>query len=134
LLQARDGRSFRRALALFIQLGEFSERETGAWLAVGVPWSTTMTHHHPALSLYYRVELSPEAWREVGCVPGEEFQVLQDLMTLFAAEGTPYELGEGPHSVTVAGFEVQYLRDDAERILTLLRVTRARPRDPEEIE
>lgn len=93
-----------------------------------------MTHHHPALSLYYRVELSPEAWREVGCVPGEEFQVLQDLMTLFAAEGTPYELGEGPHSVTVAGFEVQYLRDDAERILTLLRVTRARPRDPEEIE
>jgi hypothetical protein len=69
----------------------------------------------------------------VGCVPAEEFQVLQDLMELFAAEGTPYEVGEGPHSLTVAGFEVLYTRDDAARTLTLLRVARARQREPEEI-
>jgi hypothetical protein len=92
-----------------------------------------MTHPLPALPSYYRVDLSPEAWREVGCVPGEEFQVLQDLMELFAAEGTPYEEGAGPHTITVAGFEVQYTRDEVARIVTLHRVTWARQRDPEDI-
>jgi hypothetical protein len=92
-----------------------------------------MTQHLPVRPTYYRIELTPEVWREVGCVPAEEFQVLQDLMELFAAEGTPYEVGEGPHSVTVAGFEVLYTRDDVTRTLTLLRVTWARQRDPEEI-
>ncbi len=87
----------------------------------------------PSILSYYRVELTPEAWREVGCVPVEEFQVLQDLMELFAAEGTPYEEGKGPHTLTVAGFEVQYTRDDAARTLTLLRVTKARQRDLDEI-
>jgi hypothetical protein len=67
----------------------------------------------------------PEAWREVGRVPADEFQVLQDVMQLLATEGTPYDQGEGPHTVTVAGFEVQYTRDDVARVLTLHHVTRA---------
>jgi hypothetical protein len=90
-----------------------------------------MSHPRPALPTYYRVELAPEAWREVGCVPAEEFQVLQDVMELLAVEGTPYEQGEGPYSITVAGFEVQYMRDDAARTLTLHRVVWA-VRKPEE--
>jgi hypothetical protein len=59
--------------------------------------------------------------------------VLQDLMELFATEGAPYEEGEGPYVLTVAGFEVQYTRDDVARTLTLNRVARARQKDPEEI-
>lgn len=77
----------------------------------------------------------PEAWREVGCVSADDFQVLQDVMQLLAVEGTPYELGTGPHLLTVAGFEVEYTRDDAARILTLHRVMRtltARTRTPAE--
>lgn len=85
-----------------------------------------MTPRLPELPSYYRVELTPQAWREVGCVPGEEFEVLQDLMELFAAEGTPYEEGEGPYLLTVAGFEMLYTRDDVTRTLTLHRVARAR--------
>jgi len=54
-------------------------------------------------------------------------------MELFAAEGAPYEEGEGPHLLTVAGFEVQYTRDNVTRTLTLHSVTRARQKDPEEI-
>jgi hypothetical protein len=77
----------------------------------------------PALP-YYRVELAPEAWREVGCVLAEEFVVLQGVMELLAFEGTPYEQGEGPHTVTLAGFHVQYTRDDEARTLTLHRVVR----------
>jgi hypothetical protein len=92
-----------------------------------------MTPPLPALPTYYRVELSPEAWREVGCVAAAEFQVLQDLMQLFAAEGTPYEEGEGPHRLTVAGFEVEYTRDDVAHTLTLHRVTWARHKEPEEL-
>ncbi|WP_224240652.1 hypothetical protein [Hyalangium gracile] len=84
-----------------------------------------MTRTPPALTAYYRVDLSPEAWREVGCVPANDFEVLRDVMELLAAQGTPYEQGEGPHSVTVAGFEMQYTRDDVERVLTLHRVVRA---------
>jgi hypothetical protein len=92
-----------------------------------------MTPRLPSLPPYYRVELTPEAWREVGRVSGEEFEVLQDLMELFAAEGTPYEEGEGPHLLTVAGFEVLYTRDDVTRTLILHRVKWARPKAPEEI-
>ncbi|WP_224371613.1 hypothetical protein [Hyalangium versicolor] len=78
-----------------------------------------------ALPPYYRVDLSPEAWKEVGCVPADDFQVLQGVMDLLAVEGTPYESDEGPHMLTVAGFEMQYTRDDVARILTLHRVARA---------
>jgi hypothetical protein len=78
----------------------------------------------PTLPPYYRVDLMPEAWREVGRVPAEDFQVLQDVMQLLAVEGTPYEQGEGPHVITVAGFEVRYTRDDVARVLTLHRVAR----------
>lgn len=84
-----------------------------------------MTRPPSALPPYYRVDLSPQAWKEVGCVPADDFQVLQDVIELLAVEGTPYEQGQGPHSVTVAGFVVLYTRDEAERTLTLLRVTRA---------
>jgi hypothetical protein len=84
-----------------------------------------MSNSPPALHSYYRVDLMPEAWSEVGRVPADEFEVLQDVMQLLAAEGTPYDQGEGPHTVTVAGFEVQYTRDDVARVLTLHRVTRA---------
>ena len=84
-----------------------------------------MSTSPPVLPPYYRVDLMPEAWREVGCVQAEDFQVLQDVMQLLAVEGTPYEQEEGPHTVTVAGFEVEYTRDDEARILTLHRVTRA---------
>lgn len=84
-----------------------------------------MTRSHSALPTYYRVDLTPEAWKEVGCVQAVDFQVLQDVMELLAIEGTPYEQGLGPHSVTVAGFEVLYTRDEEERILTLHRVRRA---------
>jgi len=84
-----------------------------------------MTRSHPALPPYYRVDLTPEAWKEVGRVPAVDFQVLQDVMELLAFEGTPYEQGLGPHSITVAGFEVLYSRDDAKRTLTLHRVRRA---------
>lgn len=59
--------------------------------------------------------------------------MLQDLMELFAAEGAPYEEGDGPHLLAVAGFEVQYTRDDVARTVTLHRVTRARQKDPQEI-
>ncbi|HYH98791.1 hypothetical protein [Hyalangium sp.] len=90
-----------------------------------------MSHPRSALPTYYRVELAPEAWREVGCVPAAEFQVLQDVIELLAVEGTPYEQGEGPYSITVAGFELQYTRDEAARNLTLHRVARAL-RKPEE--
>jgi hypothetical protein len=90
-----------------------------------------MSHLRPALPTYYSVELAPEAWREVGCVPAAEFQVLQDVMELLAVEGTPYEQGEGPYSITVAGFEVQYTRDEAARTLTLHRVVRALKRPGE---
>jgi hypothetical protein len=84
-----------------------------------------MARSLPPLSTYYRVDLTPEAWREVGCVPADDFLVLQDLMELLAAEGTPYEQGLGPYSLTVAGFDVQYTRDDVERTLTLHHVARA---------
>lgn len=80
---------------------------------------------------YYRIDLMPEAWREVGCVSADDFQVLQDVMQLLAVEGTPYEPGAGPHTVTVAGFEVEYTRDDAARVLTLHRVTRVLRRPDE---
>jgi len=90
-----------------------------------------MSTSPPALPPYYRVDLTPEAWREVGCVPAKDFQVLQDVMQLLAVEGTPYEQGEGPHSITVAGFEVQYTRDDVARILTLHRVARVLRRPDE---
>jgi hypothetical protein len=73
----------------------------------------------------YLVTLSPEAWREVGCVTADDFLALQDVMNLLATEGTPHEQGVGPHSVTVAGFEVHYTRNDLARTLTLHRVARA---------
>ena len=76
------------------------------------------------LTPYYQVVLSPDAWQGVGCVSADDFLVIQGMMDLLAVEGTPYEQGMGPHSITVAGFEVQYLRDDVARALTLLRVTR----------
>jgi hypothetical protein len=85
----------------------------------------------PVLPPYYRVDLMPEAWREVGCVSSDDFQVLQDVMQLLAVEGTPYESGAGPHTITVAGFEVEYTRDDAARVLTLHRVTRVLRRSGE---
>jgi hypothetical protein len=90
-----------------------------------------MSNTSPELLPYYRVDLMPEAWREVGCVPSEDFQVLQDVMQLLAVEGTPYEPDEGPHTITVAGFEVEYTRDDAARVLTLHRVSRALRRSGE---
>jgi hypothetical protein len=83
-----------------------------------------MSRPLPALPPYYRVDLAPAAWREVGCVPAEEFLVLQGVMELMSIEGTPFEQGLGPHSLTVAGFEVQYTCDDVERTLTLHRVAR----------
>ena len=83
-----------------------------------------MARSRALLSPYYRIDLSPEAWQEVGCVTADDFLVLQGVMDLLAVEGTPYEQGMGPHSVTVSGFEVQYKRDDVARTLTLLRVTR----------
>lgn len=83
-----------------------------------------MSTSPPVLPPYYRVDLMPEAWREVGCVTTEDFQVLQDVMQLLAVEGTPYEPGEGRHTLILAGFEVEYTRDDVARVLTLHRVTR----------
>lgn len=76
------------------------------------------------LTPYYQVVLSPDAWVGVGCVSADDFLVIQGVMDLLAAEGTPYEQGVGPHLVTVSGFEVEYTRDDVARTLTLLRVTR----------
>jgi hypothetical protein len=92
-----------------------------------------MTHPHPALPTYYRVDLSPEAWKEVGCVPAVDFAVLQDVIALLAVEGTPYEQGLGPYALTVAGLEVLYTRDDVTRTLTLHRVARAlqQPGEPQ---
>jgi hypothetical protein len=77
------------------------------------------------LTPYYQVVLSPDAWQGVGCVSADDFLVLQAVMELLSVEGTPYEQGLGPHSVTVAGFEVRYTRDDVARTLTLHRVVRA---------
>ncbi|HEX8698479.1 MAG TPA: hypothetical protein VF815_06570 [Myxococcaceae bacterium] len=77
------------------------------------------------LTPYYQVDLSPDAWQGVGCVSADDFLVIQGVMDLLSVQGTPYEQGLGPHFVTVAGFEVQYVRNDVERTLTLLRVTRA---------
>ncbi len=76
------------------------------------------------LKPYYHVVLSPDAWQGVGCVSADDFLVIQGVMDLLAVEGTPYEQGVGPHSVTVSGFEVQYTRDDVSRTLTLHRLTR----------
>lgn len=76
------------------------------------------------LTPYYQVVLSPDAWAGVGCVSADDFLVIQGVMELLAVQGTPYEQGVGPHSVTVSGFEVQYTRDDTARTLTLLGVTR----------
>ncbi|WP_225409115.1 hypothetical protein [Stigmatella hybrida] len=84
-----------------------------------------MTRARPTLTRYYDVALAPEAWRDAGCVTADDFLVLQDVMNLLAVEGTPYERGRGPHSVTVAGLEVHYTRDDVARTLTLHRVVRA---------
>lgn len=61
----------------------------------------------------------------------EEFVVLQGVMELLAFEGASYEQGEGPHTVTVAGFHVRYTRDDEARTLTLHRVVRALRRPDE---
>jgi len=83
-----------------------------------------MSRPYTPLTPYYQVVLSPDAWAGVGCVPADDFLVIQGVMDLLSAEGTPYEQGVGPHSVTVAGFQVHYTRDDAARTLTLLRVTR----------
>jgi len=83
-----------------------------------------MTCPHLAHPSYYRVALSAEAWKAVGRVPAVDFQVLQDVMELLEAEGTPYEEELGPHTLTVAGLEVLYSRDDAQRTLTLHRVAR----------
>ena len=90
-----------------------------------------MSRSPAALPPYYRVELAPDAWRGVGCFPADDFQVLQGVMELLSVEGTPYEQGAGPHSITVAGFDVRYTRDDAARTLTLHQVSRAR-RNPSE--
>lgn len=76
------------------------------------------------LTPYYQVNLSPDAWQGVGCVSADDFLVIQGVMDLLSVEGTPYEQGQGPHSVTVAGFEVLYTRDDMARTLMLLRVAR----------
>ena len=85
-----------------------------------------MPRAHSHLTPYYQVMLSPDAWAEVGCVSADDFLVIQGVMDLLATEGTPYEQGLGPHSVTVSGFEVVYTRDDTARTLTLLRVMRVR--------
>ena len=81
-----------------------------------------MTLHDKRLSTYLNDHLA-------GATGGLELV----KRTASSNEGTPYEEGDGPHSVTVAGFEVQYTRDDVARVLTLQRVTRARQRDLEEI-
>jgi hypothetical protein len=83
-----------------------------------------MPRHRACLKPYYHVALSPDAWQEVGCVSADDFLLLQGVMDLLAVEGPPYEQGAGPHTVTVAGFEVLYTRDDVARTLTLHRVTR----------
>jgi hypothetical protein len=83
-----------------------------------------MPRAHTRLTPYYQVDLSPDAWQGVGCVSADDFLVIQGVMDLLAVEGTPYEQGMGPHSLTVAGFEVQYMRNDVSRTLTLLKVTR----------
>jgi hypothetical protein len=83
-----------------------------------------MSRTHTQLTPYYQVILSPDAWLGVGCVSADGFLVIQGVMDLLSVEGTPYEQGMGPHSVTVAGFEVSYTRDDVARTLTLLRVAR----------
>jgi hypothetical protein len=83
-----------------------------------------MPRPHTHLTPYYQVILSPDAWQGVGCVSADDFLVIQGVMDLLSVEGTPYEQGLGPHSVTVAGFEVRYTRDDVARTLTLLRVKR----------
>ncbi|MDY7231380.1 hypothetical protein [Hyalangium rubrum] len=83
-----------------------------------------MSRTRTRLTPYYRIDLSPDAWHEVGCVTADDFLVLQGVMDLLAVEGTPYEQGLGPHSVTVSGFEVHYTRDDVARTLTLHRVVR----------
>jgi hypothetical protein len=84
-----------------------------------------------SLSPYYHVELAPDAWRGVGCFSAGDFEVLQGVMELLAVEGAPYEQGEGPHTVMVAGFHVRYTRDDVARTLTLHQVSRAQ-RSPSE--
>ena len=83
-----------------------------------------MPRPHNQLTPYYQVMLSPDAWAGVGCVSADDFLVIQGVMDLLSVEGAPYEQGVGPHSLTVAGFEVLYTRDDMARTLTLLRVTR----------
>ncbi|HLL06813.1 MAG TPA: hypothetical protein VK539_39935 [Myxococcaceae bacterium] len=83
------------------------------------------------LTPYYDVVLSPDAWAGVGCVSADDFLVIQGVMDLLATQGTPYEQGLGPHSVTVSGFEVEYTRDDMARTLTLSRVTRVLTRSGE---
>ncbi len=83
-----------------------------------------MPRHRACLKPYYHVDLSPDAWQEVGCVSADDFLVLQGVMDLLAIQGTPYEQGTGPHTVTVSGFEVLYTRNDVTRTITLHRVTR----------
>jgi mRNA-degrading endonuclease RelE of RelBE toxin-antitoxin system len=74
----------------------------------------------------YRVNFSPEAWKQVGRISSGAFFSLQESLESIAGRmGSERPTDEGAHSelhAEVAGLRVIYQRDDETRTLTLLDI------------
>lgn len=74
----------------------------------------------------YRVNFSPEAWKQIGRLSSGAFFAIQETLERIAGRmGSARPQDEGAHTelhTDVAGLRVIYQRDDETRTLTLLDI------------
>jgi hypothetical protein len=93
-----------------------------------------MFRQHERVAGSYRVNFSPEAWREIGRLPSATFLELQDALEQLAQQArgaTPEEANSPQHTFTISSLLIHYERDDQARTLTLHSLTPL-PRGSEE--
>ena len=85
-----------------------------------------MPRSPPEVTGPYRVNFSPEAWKQVGRISSGAFFELQEALERIASGmGPKRPQDEGAHSelhADVAGFRITYQRDDETRTLTMLAI------------
>jgi len=84
-----------------------------------------MLRSHTRVAGPYRVTFSPEAWREIGRLPGGTFLALQETLDRIAQQGLgPVPAESAPKEITfkLRTLVIQCEQDDATRTLTVQRL------------
>jgi hypothetical protein len=83
-----------------------------------------MIRFHTRVAGPYRVTFSPEAWREIGRLPGGTFLALQETLDRLAQQGSCAPAEATPQEVTfkLRALIIQCQRDDTTRTLTVQRL------------